>query len=199
MYIVENVFGSIFWGVVLAIVVTGIVCLMCMLTSRRSVQSTESLLVMAGLLVFNMICCTLVVGGLYARMMVDDISDYAADMVDKATDIALTPADFNELRDQISDEYTNAKPILDLIDANDLVSKVKAGHSIADYISDEVNETIDEYIKNCLLWMLGGIVTAVGAITLIAHNGAAGGWGVNRPRRSAVVQRRTRVSSRRRR
>ncbi len=198
MYIIENVIGSIFWGVVLAIVVTGIVCLLCLLASRQSLQSTESLLVMAGLLAFNMICCTLVVGGLYAKMMVDDISDYAADMVDMATDIALTPADFNELRDQISDEYTNAKPILDLIDANELVRNVKAGHSIADYISNEVNETIDEYIKNCLLWMLGGIVTAIGAITLISRN-VAGSDGKSRSRRQMVMQRRPRVSTKRRR
>lgn len=198
MFIVEDIIGSIFWGMLMAALITGIVFLLCMLASRKSIQSTESLLVVGGLFLFNTIACSFIVGAIYAKGYAEDVCDFIGDMADVSTNIALSTADFNELKNQITEEYKSAKPLLDLVDANEAVRRIKAGSSIADYISDEINDTIDEHIKNCLLWMLGGIVTAITSIMLISRNQPDSRRRMNRKPRAMVVQRRPRVTTRRR-
>lgn len=198
MFIVEDIIGSIFWGTLIAALITGIIFLLCMLASRKSIQSTESLLVLGGLFLFNAIACSFLVGAIYAKEYAEDICNFIGDMTDIGKDTVLSTADFNELKNQITEEYKSAKPLLDLVDANEAVRHMKVGNSIADYISDEINDTIDEHIKNCLLWMLGGIVTAITSIMLISRNQPDSRRRMNRKPRAMVVQRHPRVTTRRR-
>ncbi len=198
MFIVEDIIGSIFWGTLMAALITGIVFLLCMLASRKSIQSTESLLVLGGLFLFNTIACSFLVGAFYAKEYAGDICNFIGDMTDIGKDTALSTADFNELKNQITEEYKSAKPLLDLVDANEVLKHIKVGNSIADYLSDEINDAIDEHIKNCLLWMLGGIVTAITSIMLISRNQPDSRRRTNRKPRAMVIQRRPRVTTRRR-
>ena len=196
MFIVENIIGSLFFGTLAALVLTGVIFAACMLTCKRSVQSTEALLIFGGLFIINTAICSMIVGAFYVKGYVEEVGDFVSTLTDTTTDMTLSVADFNELKDQVADEYTSIKPVLDVIDADQLVRHIKVGEPIGNYFVDEINDTIDEYINNCLLWMLGISVIAVAAITVITKNYAPSSR--TRSARSPIVQKRMRVNTRRR-
>ncbi len=197
MFIIGDFISSLFWGIVMSMIITSVVFLICILASRRSFYSVEVLMVIGGLFLFNSIICTLIAGALQAKSYTDAVCSFVGDITDASKDVALSEVDFNELKYEISKEYRNAQPILDMIDANGVVKHIKPGSSLASYISDQVNDKIYNHIINCLLWMLGGIITATTAVTLIIQNNP-NAKGRNKYSRSMVVQRRPRVNTRKR-
>lgn len=166
MFIVEDIIGSIFGGVLIAIVITLIVFLICLLINNKALRSPITLLVIGGLFIYNAVIGTMIASGYYAQEYANQVCDYIAELTETGKNIALTPADFNVLKDEIAEEYAGAKPLLDLIDANDLIRNVRIGKTIAAYISDKINETIDDYVNNCFKWMFVG--TLLGAILAFA-------------------------------
>lgn len=175
MFIVENIVGSIFWGLLVALVMSVLVFLVCMLFSRKNVQSPISILVIAVYFLFATAAGALIAGGYYVKGYVEDMGDYVASITDKTTDMAFSDTDFNNLKDMITDEYPGTKPILEHIDTDELISKSSVGRSVSDFLVDEVNNTIDEYIERCLKWLLFGTLIAIILATVAARHGGGGG------------------------
>ena len=175
MFIVENIVGSIFWGLLVALVMSVLVFFVCTLFSRKNVQSPISILVIAVYFLFATATGALIAGGYYTKGYVEDMGDYIASITDKTTDIAFSDADFNDLKDMITDEYPGTKPILEHFDANEFTRKSSVGRSVSDFLVDEVNDTIDEYIERCLKWLLFGTLIAVLLATVAARHGGGVG------------------------
>lgn len=166
MFIVEDIIGSIFGGVLIAIVITLVVFMICLLINNKTLQSPIALLVIGGLFIYNAVIGTMIASAYYAQEYADQVCEYIDELTETGKNIAITPADFNVLKDEIAEEYKGAKPLLDLIDANDLIRNIKIGKTIAAYISDKINETIGDYVHNCFMWMFVG--TLLGAILAFA-------------------------------
>lgn len=166
MFIVEDIIGSIFGGVLIAIVITLVVFMICLLINNKTLQSPIALLVIGGLFIYNAVIGTMIASAYYSQEYADQVCEYIDELTETGKNIAITPADFNVLKDEIVEEYKGAKPLLDLIDANDLIRNIKIGKTIAAYISDKINETIGDYVHNCLMWMFVG--TLLGAILAFA-------------------------------
>lgn len=166
MFIVEDIIGSIFWGVLIAIVITLVVFIICLLINNKALQSPIALLVIGGLFIYNAVIGTMIASAYYAQEYADWICEYIDELTGTGKNIAITSADFNVLKEEIAEEYKGAKPLLDLIDANDLIRNMKIGKTIAAYISDKINETIGDYVHSCFMWMFVG--TLLGAILAFA-------------------------------
>lgn len=171
MFIVENIIGSLFGGIFIAIVITVVVFLICLLINNRTLQSPVTLLVIAALFVYNAVIGTMVVSGYYAQDYANLVCEYIEELTESSKNIALTPTDFNVLKDEIAEEYTGVKPILDLIDANEVVANVKVGKTVAAYVSDKINEAIDDYVTNCYRWMfVGTLLGSIFAFAVVRKN-----------------------------
>ena len=166
MFIVEDIIGSIFVGILIAIVITLVVFMICLLINNKTLQSPIALLVIGGLFIYNAVIGTMIASAYYAQEYANQVCEYIEELTEIGEKVAITPTDFNVLKDEISEEYAGAKPLLDLIDANDLISNIKVGKTVAAYISDKINETIGDYVHNCFMWMFVG--TLLGAILAFA-------------------------------
>ena len=137
MFIVEDIIGSIFVGILIAIVITLVVFMICLLINNKTLQSPITLLVIGGLFIYNTVIGTMIASGYYAQEYANQVCEYIEELTETGKKVAITPTDFNVLKDEISEEYAGAKPLLDLIDANDLISNIKVGKTVAAYISDK--------------------------------------------------------------
>ena len=111
---------------------------------------------------------------MYAKGYVDDISTYAnslvtagADAVQSGTDAVPSVSDFNRIRQQIEDQFPMAKPVLDRIDVGDLDQYVASGHSVVDFIANELKSTLNYYILRRVLWLMGFVLVALVGILLL--------------------------------
>ena len=166
MFLISNIVGSLFWGSIVALIITVVVFIICLLINNKTLQSPITLLVLGGIFVYNAFFATLIAGAYYARDYVDNVCQFMEELTDTGKSMVTTAADFNELRDQIAEEYPAAKPLLMLIDANEVVAQFKAGKLVAEFISEKINDTIDNYVHDCLMWM--GVGTLIGAIMAAA-------------------------------
>lgn len=166
MFLISNIFGSLFWGVIVSLVITIVVFIICLLINNKTLQSPITLIVLAGIFVYNTAFATLVAGAYYARGYVENVCGFLEDITNTGKVMITSTANFNEVKNQVSDEYPAARPLLDLVDANEIVEQFQAGKMVADYISDKINDVIDDYVQKCLMWMGGG--TLIGAILAAA-------------------------------
>ena len=166
MFLISNIVGSLFWGIIVALIITVVVFIICLLINNKTLQSPIALLVLGGIFVYNAFFATLIAGAYYARDYVDNVCSFMEELTETGKSMITTAADFNELRDQIAEEYPAAKPLLMLIDANEVVAQFKAGKLVAEFISEKINDTIDDYVHDCLMWM--GVGTLIGAIMAAA-------------------------------
>ena len=166
MFLISNIVCSLFWGSIVALIITVVVFIICLLINNKTLQSPITLLVLGGIFVYNAFFATLIAGAYYARDYVDNVCQFMEELTDTGKSMVTTAADFNELRDQIAEEYPAAKPLLMLIDANEVVAQFKAGKLVAEFISEKINDTIDNYVHDCLMWM--GVGTLIGAIMAAA-------------------------------
>lgn len=194
MLIVGNIIGSLFWGVLMAIVIIAIIMLLCFRMMRNVPPIVYVILLM--LLVFLGIQSTLMVGALYAKGYVNDIGNYANSLVSVSKQEKISAADYESLFSQITDEFPIVKPVLDILAPSEAQEYVAQGHTIVDYITDNTNKSINNYIFRRVYWITGGIVIAILCIGLLGRR-SLGGRSV-RLSRPMVVQRRPRVNTRRR-
>jgi len=166
MFLISNILGSLFWGMIVALIITIIVFIICLLINNNTLRSPIALIVLGGIFVYNTAFATLAAGAFYARDYVKNLCDFMEDLTDTGKAMIGTVEDFNELKNQIAEEYAAAKPLLDLIDANEAVNQFKAGKLVAKYISEKINNKIDDYVHKCLLWM--GFGTLIGTILAAA-------------------------------
>ena len=116
----------------------------------------------------------MMVGAMYAKGYVNDISTYAnslvtvgADAVQSGTHPVSSASDFNRIRQQIEEQFPMAKPVLDHIDISDLDQYVASGHSVVDFIADELKSTFNYYILRRVLWLMGFVLVSLVAILLL--------------------------------
>lgn len=195
MFIVGNIFGCIFWGVLIALVVTAIISLLCIRFIRNVSYVTYA--VLFALLIFLGIQSTLSVGALYSKNYVTDMGDYANTFVLGSEQSTNYINDLDNLFSQLGDEFPIMEPILGTINKEKAKEYISEGHTIVDYIVDEVHNTINAYLYRRLLWMLCGVILAI--IAIVLFNKRFSDYSTrSRPTRSMVVQRRPSVNIRRR-
>ena len=174
MFLIGNIIGSVFWGLIITIVVVGGVFLLCKALVSYRASSLLSLGILLVLFVLAGAQSTMMVGAMYAKGYVDDISTYAnslvtagADAVQSGTDAVPSVSDFNRIRQQIEDQFPMAKPVLDRIDVGDLDQYVASGHSVVDFIANELKSTLNYYILRRVLWLMGFVLVALVGILLL--------------------------------
>ena len=117
MFIIGNIIGSIFWGGLIALLLTAAVWLLCQVLDRA-----RSVWTYAVLLVFFLLAgaqCTMMVGTMYAKGYLTDIGEYANMLVSTGEDMAGSVSgnidDISNILDQISEEYPIVTPIINKI------------------------------------------------------------------------------------
>lgn len=164
MLIVGNVIGSIFWGAVLAVVVTLAIFVLCRQLNRA--DSILTWVILAVLLLFAGAQSTMMVGAVYAKGYVDDISSFANSFMPKETNATPNIADFERIRYQIEEAYPLSRTMFEHIDTEDIQSYINSGHTITEFITDQMKSTINYYILRRAAWLLGGVLLALVGILL---------------------------------
>lgn len=174
MFLISNILGSLFWGFIITLVVVGCVYLLCKALISYRASSLLSLGILLVLFILAGAQSTMMVGAMYAKGYVNDISTYAnslvtvgADAVQSGTHPASSASDFNRIRQQIEEQFPMAKPVLDHIDISDLDQYVASGHSVVDFIADELKSTFNYYILRRVLWLMGFVLVSLVAILLL--------------------------------
>ena len=165
MFLIGNIVACVFWGALIAIVLTAVVCLFCRVLMPGKASNALSLAVLAVFLLFAGFQATLMVGAMYAKGYVGDISDYASALVDEANgQIGSSAQNLDETIHQIEREYPVARVITGRINTDALQEYTDQGLSIADYIADMLRSTLNWYVWRRVLWILGFAVVAMMAI-----------------------------------
>ena len=165
MFIVGNMIASLFWGALMAVVLTAAVWLLCRVLDRASSLATYIVLLVFLLLVGAQ--CSMVVGAMYAKGYVTDIENYANTLLSNGDDFAGQAADVKSVLSQITDKFPMAAPIIDSIDIDDAQEYMAKGHSLVSYIAADWNSTLNYYILRRVLWIAGFILVAVIAIVCL--------------------------------
>jgi predicted PurR-regulated permease PerM len=166
MFIIGNIIGSIFWGGLIALLLTAAVWLLCQVLDRA-----RSVWTYAVLLVFFLLAgaqCTMMVGTMYAKGYLTDIGEYANMLVSTGEDMAGSVSgnidDISNILDQISEEYPIVTPIINKIDISDAQEYMAKGHTLVDFITDDIHDAMNYYILRRVLWTLGFMIVAAIAI-----------------------------------
>lgn len=166
--------GSVFWGLIITLAIVGCVYLLCKVLISYRATSISSLAILVILFVLAGFQSTLMVSAMYAKGYVDDIGIYAnslvstsADAVKSGADAISSVSDFNGFRQQIEDRFPIAKPVLEHINVNELNQYMASGHSVVDFITDELKSTFNYYILRRALWLLGFVLVALVGILLL--------------------------------
>ena len=165
MFIVGNMIGCLFWGALMAVVLTAAVWSLCRVLDRASSLATYIVLFVFLLLVGAQ--CSMVVGAMYAKGYVTDIENYANTLLPKGEDMTEATPNIKGVLSQITDKFPMAAPIIDSIDIDDAQEYVANGHSLVSYITADWNSTLNYYILRRVLWIVGFILVAVIAIVCL--------------------------------
>lgn len=165
MFIVGNIFGCLFWGALIAIAVTIAVWLLCLVLDR--VASLLTYIVLVVLLLLTGVQATLMVGALYSKGYVTDIGDYANSLFLRDKGDTMSNMDIDNLCVRIVNEFPVAKPLLDKMDTSGLQAYVAKGHTVIEYVTDDLKSTLNWYILRRVLWILGFVGGAVVAILIL--------------------------------
>lgn len=178
MFIVGNIVGTVFWGAILAIVVVVLTYSVCRAIRSQSVQSVTAIAILGVLLLFAGAQTTMIVGALYGKGYVKDISGYANSLVSAGSEKVESVTDFEELRRQLSDQFPMAKPVLDKIDGSGAAQYVSRGHTVVDFVADNLRDSLNYYILRRVLWLIGFVVVAMASILLTGDKRKRKSYGV---------------------
>lgn len=158
MFIVGNIISCLFWGVVIAIVVTAIVLFLVkgFVNKELSLLSWCAALVMLVLLAIQ---ATLMVGAIKAKGMVSDIEDTVGSLMQTARNTSTTASEQLQITDWI-DEVEDEYPFIENIVDFDNLSE-EDPEEIVEVIGNEVNSYLNWYIVRRILWSLGFLVVGV--------------------------------------
>ena len=159
--------GCILWGAAIAIIMTVAVWLLCQVLDRAA--SPLTYVVLAILFVLNGAQATMMIGAMYGRGYVADMGEYVNSFVGQGENVTASINDFDNLRGQLENDFPMMKTVLDKIDTSKLRSYMEEGHSIVDFVTDELKSILNWYILRRILWMLGFMVTAVVAILFLSR------------------------------
>ena len=166
MFVIGNIIGSIFWGAVLAVLVVLLTYVVCRAIRIQSVQGLSAIIILVVLFLFAGAQTTMIAGALYGKGYVDDVSSYANSLVSTGSEAVESATNFEELRQQLSDQFPMAKPILDKIDGSGAAQYVSKGHTVVDFVAENLNDTLNYYILRRVLWLIGFVVVAMAVIIL---------------------------------
>lgn len=178
MFIIGNIIGSIVWGAVLAIVIVVLTYIACRAVRSQSVQSVTAIAILGVLLLFAGAQTTMIAGALYGKGYVNDISGYANSLVSTGSEAVESYTSFEELRQKLSDKFPMAKPILDKIDGSGAAQYVSKGHTVVDFVTDNLHDTLNYYILRRVLWLIGFVVVAMASILLTGDKRKRKSYGV---------------------
>lgn len=165
MFIIGNLLGSIFWGGVIAILVTLAVYAVCKQLGRADSLLTWG--VLAVLLLFGGAQCTMMVGAMYAKGYVDDVSGYANNLLPEKSAAQDAVSDFQRIRQQIEEQFPLSKSVFKRINTDDIQEYTASGHSVVEFIADEMKSTINYYILRRVAWLLGVVLIALVGILML--------------------------------
>jgi len=168
MFLIENILGCIFWGLLAGVTITIGTYLLCRMLDLRPQESVVGLGVLAVLLIFCTAQSGMLTGALYAKGYISDIGQAAAALTSSeitphtvsAEQVAPTASaeQIAQLCDEIADEYPAAKPLLSFLDFNDLKEHLHEGHGIVDAMTQSLVSELNAYILRRVLWMVGLVV-----------------------------------------
>ena len=164
--ILTNSIGSLFWGALIAIVVTGVVWFVCQLLNRG--RPPLAYIVLAVLFILTWTQATMMVGAMKAKGYVEDIGDYANSLVSTGSEVVESATNFEELRQQLSDQFRIFLRI-EQGHVSDAAQYVSKGHTLVDFVADNLNDTLNYYILRRVLWLIGFVVVAM--VVVILTNG----------------------------
>ena len=137
--IIGNLIGCIFWGALIAIVVTAATYGICRALSRQSVQGPVAEVALIALLVLSGAQCTMITGAVYARDYVEQLAE--------ATDAAASLSQYPQLASL----------------AKKLHIEAVADTSIS-YVREELTSALGSYITRHALWTLAFVVATLVAL-----------------------------------
>ena len=159
MFLIENILGCIFWGLLAGVTITIGTYLLCRMLDLRPQESVVGLGVLAVLLIFCTAQSGMLTGALYAKGYISDIGQAAAALTSsEITPHTVSAEQVAQLCDEIADEYPAAKPLLSFLDFNDLKEHLHEGHGIVDAMTQSLVSELNAYILRRVLWMVGLVV-----------------------------------------
>ena len=170
MYILENIIGSVFFGGVIALILTALVFLACMMISRKTLQNTIAILVIGGYFIYATVISSFVVGGFYAKSRVGEVGEYVETLVEDNIENP-SSEDIEEIKNDIVETYQSYGSFLNTIDFKDVIKSVRLGATASSYFVNLANDKIDDYIERWIMWLLFGTLMATILSAAVAKNG----------------------------
>lgn len=162
MFILGNFFGCFFWGTIIAIIIVmGIYMLYRQLAPGGKAILPIILLFVSFLFIGAQ--TTMMVGALYTKGYISDISTSANSIIGNTADqVNSTVADVESTIYHLKSQYPFAAPLLNKVDIGKATRYVEGGgRSVVDFIASNLHETVNYYILRRVLWIIGFVVLAL--------------------------------------
>ena len=171
MFILENIFGCVFWGTILAIIIVTVVYLLYRQLAPSGRKSIMTHLLLFVLFLFVGAQTTMTVGALYAKGYISDISNSVNSIIGNTADQVNPTVDYVESTIyELKSQYPFAAPLLNKVDIGKATRYVEGGgHSVVDFIASNLHETVNYYILRRVLWMIGFVLIAMIGMLLLSN------------------------------
>ena len=167
MFIIGNLIGCLLWGTLIALLVVGGIFFLLRLLVPNSLNSVFSWGVLAILFVHTTAQSSLMVGAMYAKGYVNDVSGYANNLLPEKSTAQDAVSDFQRIRQQIEEQFPLSKSVFKRINTDDIQEYTASGHSVVEFIADEMKSTINYYILRRVVWLLGAVLIALVGILVL--------------------------------
>lgn len=161
MFIVGNIIGCIFWGALIGLFVTVLVFVICTLINRNTLPLPIALIVFGGYFVVSATFGTLLTSAYYAKGYLEDLRDFTEQLTNTNSGTIRSATEFSSLKNAIVDEFPISQSVIEKVDPNEIVNYINAGNSVADYLTTQINDRIDEYVQKCLFGLIFATLIAV--------------------------------------
>ena len=162
MFLIENILGCIFWGLLAGVTITIGMYMLCRVLDLRPQESVVGLAVLAVLLIFCTAQSGMLTGAFYAKGYISDIGQAAAALTnsENTSHTQVSAEQVAQLCDEIADKHPVAKPLLSFLDFNELKEHLHEGHGIVEAMTQSLVSELNAYILRRVLWMVGLVVVA---------------------------------------
>ena len=173
-----HLFGCLFWGLVIALILT----IICIFIAKGISNKAPNLVVSALLIVLLAWQSILAVGSLYARSYVEDVRQY----VENITSYVPGPDATADMEDTLSENFPAIpdKIVRKMTQASEGASSVK---EMADNIAASLKRSLTSYLWERVAWAVGFMI--VGIIVLVKIPGSSGRRGGSRRGYKSTVAR----------
>ena len=158
MFIVSNLFGSIFWGTIISFALTTFIWFAIQRVSSRNLSSPLGYALYFILSIFLAFQSTLTIGAFHAKGYINDL--FIHSFRGMTSDISQI-ADFEELRAKMEIDYPFTKSLLKCINPTSLPEYTEDAETLAAGIAEQCHSILNSYIQRRVLWMIGGIFAII--------------------------------------